>query len=353
MANVLITFFALLLLAGGIGYSFLYGNHLHAHPSQIVSTQPTKKVVAKATVTPANVSPLAISTMRKKSYPGSPITFEETLSPGTNYNRYVVSYQSDGLKIYGLLTIPFGKKPAKGFPVILFNHGYIPPAAYSTITSYSIMVDPLARAGYIVFKPDYRGNGNSQGEPMQPYVSANDVTDSMNALAAIKKFHDANPQEIGVFGHSMGGNVTLHELVITHDFKAAELMAGVVGNETGLMQWWQHRFAVRSIVGNDLDTYYIFAQMLKKYGTPIADPEYWNSIDPTKYLSFISAPVQIQVGSADEEVPVTFSSSLRDALQKAGKTVDYHMYPGADHNLSPDTAAAMNETIAFFNSYLK
>ena len=218
-----------------------------------------KKVaqISKPTVTLAPQSasfPLAIANMRKKSYPGSTITIEQTLAPATNYNQYVVSYISDGLKQYGLLTVPMGNKPSGGWPIILFNHGYIPPASYSTTDSYAVMVDPLASAGYIVFKPDYRGNGNSQGTPSQPYITPDYVTDSMNARASIKKYKDVNPNKIGVFGHSMGGNITLHELVITHDFKAAELMAGVVGNATDLLQWWNQRIANHTIVGNDLQT---------------------------------------------------------------------------------------------------
>ena len=151
----------------------------------------------------------------------------------------------------------------------------------------------------------------------------------------------------------MGGNISLHELVMTPDIKAAELMAGVVGNETGLAQWWDHRFADHSIVGNDLDTYYAFEKMTQDYGTPDNDPGYWNAIDPTKFLSFISVPVEIQVGSADEDVPVDFSTSLYTSLQQAGKNVTFKEYSGADHNLAPDTVSAMAETIAFFNKYLK
>jgi len=151
----------------------------------------------------------------------------------------------------------------------------------------------------------------------------------------------------------MGGNIALHELVITHDIKAAELMAGVVGNETDLASWWEHRFVTHSIVGNDLDTYYVFAQMIKDHGNPDGNPIFWNAIDPTQFISSINTPVQIQVGSADEDVPVNFSSSLKNSLQKAGKIVDYHVYTGADHNLAPDTSSAMQQTISCFNKYLK
>ncbi len=342
MVKVILLFLFLVILIGGFSYATLVKKNIVIQRTHVDPTVSSKIS-----------SPLAITTMRQKLYSGSVLTIEQSLSSGSNYHRYVASYVSDGLKIYGLLTIPDGQKPFGGWPVILFNHGYIPPASYSTVSSYSVMVDPLASAGYIVFKPDYRGNGNSQGTPTQPYITPDYVTDSMNALASIKKYNDANPHKIGVFGHSMGGNITLHELVITHDFKVAEFMAGVVGNETGLLQWWDHRIVTHSIVGNDLDTYYVIAQMIKDHGTPSSNAAYWEALDPTQFITFINAPVQIQVGSADEDVPTDFSSSLRDALQSAGKTVDYHVYSGANHNLVPDTSSAMSQTVLFFDKYLK
>ncbi len=200
-------------------------------------------------------SPLAISVMRAKSYPGSDIVLEQTLAPGSGYNRYIASYQSDGLKLFGLLTVPTGSKPAAGWPVILLNHGYIPPDEYSTDQSYARIVAPLAEAGYIVFKPDYRGNGTSPGAPYQPYIAPDYVTDSLNALASIKKYKDADPDRIGVWGHSMGGNITLHELVLTGDFKAAVLMAGVVGSYSDILDWWKARVATGVLTTqNDLQT---------------------------------------------------------------------------------------------------
>ncbi len=299
-------------------------------------------------------SPLAITVMRAKAFPGSDIVIESTLSAGPDYNRYIVSYQSDGLKLFGLLTIPTGAKPAGGWPVILLNHGYIPPTEYSTDQSYAEIVAPLAAAGYIVFKSDYRGHGNSPGIPYQIYVSPDYVTDSLNALASIKKYKDANPNEIGVWGHSMGGNITLHELVLTHDFKAAVIMAGVVGSYSDILDWWKARVVTGVLTTqNDLQTDQLLLQMVSLNGAPQTNPGFWNAIDPTYFISDIETPVQIQVGGADVEVPPSFSQGLEVQLQNAGKTVSYHSYPGADHNLSPDTAAAMAEAVSFFNQYLK
>ena len=76
--------------------------------------------------------PLQIDALRARAYPGSDIVIESTLNPGVNYNRYYVSYMSDGLKIYALMTVPNGPKPPTGWPAIIFNHGYIPPNIYRT-----------------------------------------------------------------------------------------------------------------------------------------------------------------------------------------------------------------------------
>lgn len=334
----------------GISYFFLQKNNNTLNNS-------VNRLVSTLSVTPTNntsvENSLAITVMKQKSYPGSSLIIEKTLNSDSNYNRYLVSYQSEGLKQYGLLTTPKGQKPNNGWPVILLNHGYIPPTQYSTENSYTSFIDPLASAEYIVFKPDYRGNGNSQGIPTQIYTSPDYLTDSMNALASIKRYKDANSQKIGVFGHSMGGNITLHELVISKDIKAAEIIAGVIGDETGILAWWKQRVAAKSIQGNDLETSYAVQQMINNHETPNSNPDYWNAIDPIKYLKDVTIPIQIQVGTADTTVPPNFSLSLRDELQRLGKIVDYREYIGADHNLYPNTSAALKEAVAFFDKYLK
>ncbi|MCJ7737751.1 MAG: peptidase, partial [Anaerolineae bacterium] len=132
------------------------------------------------TLTPTPVHPLMIESLRAGSYPGSEIVIEETLDPGVNYDRSIASYQSEGLKIYALLTVPLGEKPETGWPVIIFNHGYIPPDQYRTTERYIAYVDGFARNGYIVFRPDYRGHGSSEGEADSAYGSPAYTIDVLN-----------------------------------------------------------------------------------------------------------------------------------------------------------------------------
>src|SRR3989344_6808559 len=87
------------------------------------------------------LDPLTIENLRKGEYPGSEIMVEQTLGSGSNYERYIVSYKYEGLKIFALLTIPNGTPPENGWPAIIFNHGYIPPTQYRATERYVAYTD--------------------------------------------------------------------------------------------------------------------------------------------------------------------------------------------------------------------
>lgn len=101
------------------------------------------------------------------------------------YDSYLTSYDSDGLKINGLLTIPKGNEPDGGWSAIVFVHGYIAPNTYKTTQKYEEYVDYLARNNLVVFKIDLRGHGESEGETGGAYYSSDYVIDTLNARAAL------------------------------------------------------------------------------------------------------------------------------------------------------------------------
>lgn len=299
--------------------------------------------------------PLSIEAMRSREYPGSDTVIEQTLSPGGNYKKYIASYKSDGLKIYGLLTVPDGAPPdAGGWPVIIFNHGYIAPEQYQTTERYVSYVDAFAKNGYIVFKPDYRGNGNSEGRPEGAYYSPAYATDVLNAVSSLKRYKDADGERIGMWGHSLGGNITLRDMVInTKDIKAAVIWGGVVGSYYDLMNNWHRRTTFQPSERERFRSGYR-ESLIATYGSPDTNPGFWQSIDPTYHLSDISTPIQLHTGGNDEVVPVEFSVSLKDKLEKLGKVVEYYNYPGGDHNISsPNFSSAMQRSVEFFDRYLK
>jgi dipeptidyl aminopeptidase/acylaminoacyl peptidase len=294
--------------------------------------------------------PLAIDAMRQREYPGSDLAIEQTLAPGSNYRRYAASYQSDGLKIFGLLTVPQGTKPATGWPVIIFNHGYIPPTVYRTTERYVAYVDAFARNGYIVFKPDYRGFGSSQGTPISAYGAPDDTVDVLNAVTTLQRYAEADPNRIGMWGHSMGGNITLRALVIDPRIKVAVIWAGVTATYTDLLENWHPTGGDRpppSFSGGWP------GKFIDQFGTPEQNPAFWDSISPMAYLADITAPIQLHHGTGDTEVPLQFAQTLANDLHTANKPVELYTYAGADHNLAQGFTLAMTRSVTFFDQHLK
>jgi len=291
---------------------------------------------------------LAIPGMRQKSYPGSMITLEQTLSPGVNYSRYLTTYRSENLKISARLTVPTGPKPQDGWSVIIFNHGYIAPENYNDNSMYTAYEDAFARNGYIVFRPDYRGYGQSEGDAQGGYDAPDYTIDVLNAVASIKQYPDANPDRIGMWGHSLGGYITLRAMVVNGDIKAGVIWAGVVGSLPDLLAEWS---SFSSLLPIQISQWY--NGLVAAHGTLQQNPTYWASISANNYLADLSGPLQLHHGTADIGMPSGLVDALAKQIQRTGQTAEYYPYVGDDHMLSRNFASAMQRSVGFFDKYLK
>jgi uncharacterized protein len=306
--------------------------------------------VPTPTVTPVP-HPMSIHAMRAGDYPGSEIVIEKELTRGSNYRRYYAYYLSEGLKIYALLTIPMTEMPEGGFPAIVFNHGYIPPDVYKTTERYIAYVDEIARSGYIVFRIDYRGHDASEGEASGAYGSPGYGVDVLNAVASIKQLPEVNPDKIGMWGHSMGGYLTLRSMVMSKDVKVGVIWAGVVASYPEMLYNWRRTGSFTpspSSRGVGWRTLW-----LETYGPPEDNPAFWDSVSATSYLTDLSGPLQLHHGTLDEDVPLDFSIRLAEQARAAGQIADLYIYEGDNHNISGNFSTAMQRTIEFFDLYLK
>lgn len=269
-----------------------------------------------------------------------------------NYTSYVTSYDSDGLKINGLLTEPKGEKPAPGWPAIIFIHGYIPPTQYQTTERYVAYVDFLARNGLVVFKIDLRGNGDSEGEPGGAYYSSDYVIDTLNAYSALQNSGFVNPRKIGLWGHSMAGNVVLRSLAAKPDIPAAVIWAGAGYTYTDLSQY---RLRDLSYQPQPSDTQRARkrSQIRALYGEPDPENWFWKLVIPTNYLSDFKGAIQLSHAVDDDVVDIRYSRGLNEILDKTQIPHELNEFPNGGHNIiDPSFTPAMQKTVEFFKKYL-
>jgi len=234
----------------------------------------------------------------------------------------------------------------------VFNHGYIPPEQYRTTERYVAYVDGFARNGYIVFRPDFRGHGNSEGEARGGYGYPDYTVDALNAVASLKKYASADGERIGMWGHSMGGHVTLRAMVTTQDIKAGVIWAGVVATYPDMMSNWR-RPANAPPLNIPQSARRWREEFIAQYGTPEQNPAFWASISPAEFAADVSGPVQLQHATGDVEVPVQFSRDVAEMIRLAGGVVEYYEYQGDNHNISANFNTAMQRSVAFFDKYVK
>lgn len=326
------------------------------------------------------ISSISIDYLRQLDLIGSDLVIEEELSPGSNYSRYIASYMSEGNMIYGLLTVPNEEMPENGFSAVVFNHGYIPPSQYKTTEKYVAYVDYLASNGFVVFKIDLRGHGNSEGEPRGTYFSADYTIDAINALRSLQRFEKVNPEKIGMWGHSMAGNLVLRAMLVEKEIAAASIWAGAVYsykdfvayrlNDSSYVRRPQPAQEIQPVsTGSEDDqeesrpltaiekSRQAISDEVQKLRTSSEDIDFndpfWESVSLTRNIDYLENPIQLHHAIDDPTVNIGYSYDLVKVLESSGKAYEFYEYPGGGHNInSPYFEEAMQRTVEFFEKHL-
>lgn len=312
-------------------------------PSSTTTATPVPSQTSTATVTqtPDPYAGLSIDSLTNRSYGGGELVVEQVLAVNSYFTRTLISYPSDGLKIYGFMNIP--RQPAPPYPVIIAIHGYIEPSIYNTLDYTTRYADALARAGYLVIHPNLRGYPPSdEGENLFRVGMAVDV---LNLIALVKTrggqpgpLAPANPKEIGLWGHSMGGGITTRVITVSPDVKAAVLY-GAMGADD--QKNYERIFTYFSNGTRGLD----------ELSYPI---EAFERISPLKYLDRIQAAVSIHHGVKDPDVPLQWSVDLCKRLQAMKKSVECFLYEGQPHTFHGEEDDLFTlRAVEFYDHYLK
>ena len=302
------------------------------------------------TPTPFPFQEMTIPFLRNRSYE-SQLGDMNLVTANDVYETYQTSYGSDGLVIHGRLFKPKGEMPG-GFSAIVFVHGYIPPTTYTAPNYYVAYVDYLARNGFVVFQIDLRGHDTSEGEAEGAYYSSAYVVDTLSAYTALSHADFVNPKRIGLWGHSMAGNIVFRSWAVKPEIPAVVIWAGAGYTYTDLSTY---RISDSSYQRSNLPPEHQKnrAQFRELYGEFSADSPFWRQVAVTDYLPDLKGAIEIHHAVDDPVVSIEYSRNIMKLLDATNIVHELFEYPTGGHNITGESfSSAMSRTVEFFRTHL-
>jgi uncharacterized protein len=307
------------------------------------------------------IFPYTISGLGQHDFQSGEIHIRSTLDENEFYTSYLIDYPSDGLTITGIMQIPVGEGP---FPVIVMNHGFFNRDIYRSGDGTDRASAFLAHYGYITLASDYRSWGDS--DVGRSFFYSGLTTDVINLINAISSIPQADPDRIGMWGHSMGGGVTMKVLTIDSRLKAAVLYSPVSADDADIINRWGvgcfgDIAAGEKIIGcnsSDIIPNDLPLEIQDAYRFAATDAEWLKEVAPYYHLDHVNIPIQIHYGTEDGKVlsgtPPEWSRKLSQGLLAAGKEVELFQYEGERHSfIGQAWFDFMGRTLRFFDRYVK
>lgn len=314
--------------------------------SPIATTQPTLSLPTATVVTPtppptptlAPYEEYTIEYLRQRTYGGGKIEVVERLLENDSFTSYSIRYPSDGLNIYGFMNIPKGAGP---FPVIISIHGYAPYGKYDPFNPAEDSADVLAANQFVVLHPGLRNQPPSDNGDNLLRVGM--TVDVMNLIALLKARADlppelanANAEQIGLWGTSLGGELGLRVLTISPDVEAAVLYSPLSGNTD------RNSRQLYEITRDE--------EFAKDFAVPL---EMIDRISPVFQYYKITAAVQLYHGTADKTAPISWAAETCDFLKSAGVNVQCIYYQDAGHVFGGESLEQLRQNaLEFYRTYL-
>jgi dipeptidyl aminopeptidase/acylaminoacyl peptidase len=323
---------------------------------------PTITVIPSPTPTLEElIFPFTIDGLRQHDFKSGDIHIRSMLDENEKFTTYLIDYPSDGLTITGVMQIPAGEGP---FPVVLMNHGFFSRSVYNSGDGTDRASAFLAGHGYITLASDYRSWGDS--DVGDSFFYSGLVIDVINLINAIPSIKAADPDRVGMWGHSMGGGVTMKALTIDSRIKAAVLYSPVSADFADIIERWgpgclgdvvqgelivgcNSSDVIRAELPRALQDAYLFSA---------SDAETLKEISPFYHLDDVNAPLQIHYGTEDGRylsgTPPQWSVKLTQGLRDAGKQTELYRYEGEGHSfIGQPWFDFMTRTLRFFDRYVK
>ena len=316
-----------------------------------------------------------------------------------------VLYKQVGIKgksvaVSGLVSIPKGKAPKGGWPVVSFAHGttgiadMCAPSRAAGPTSdagrsdlgYTPLLDGWIKAGFAVVRTDYEGLGTPG---VHPYlIGRSEGRGVLDIVRAARQFDPALSNRLIISGHSQGGQAALWAASLARTYTPELHLLGTVAfapqshtaTETSLLKSVSSTglTPLAAMILRGIDVAYpsrhvrslltaagakLYPQTLTKCLDQLSAPSSFGGlpldqlVNPSANLApaireiaandpdnlRIRGPVLLEQGLADTTVLPFLDQALSKSLAKVGDSVTYHTYAGATHS-GVLTAAAADAT---------
>ncbi len=314
------------------------------------------------------IQPYTITGLRQREFQNGEVTVLGMIEETKDFTSYLIEYPSDGLNIRGVMQIPTRGQPP--YPVIVMNHGWVARTEYRSGDGTNRAAEYLNTRGYLTISSDYRSWGTSDVGPSLFYSGL--AIDVVNLLAALSSIPEADANRVGMWGHSMGGGVTMKVLTIIGDnpsypiVRAAVLYNTVSADHADLIERWgpgcfgdiasgESRLDCNSSDVIPLD---LPLELLNGYMFAVDEPALMKLISPIHHLNHVTAPVQIHYGEWDGEelsgAPPEWSIKLFDAFLAAKKPAKLIEYKEQRHSFVNEAWYQFMDTISkFFDENVK
>ncbi len=255
------------------------------------------------------------------------------LSPG----EYVSFKSKDGTTVHGYLFKPVDYVPGKKYPAILRLHGG-PTDEYEA--EFEQPAQLFAANGYVVLYPNPRGS-SGYGEEFCKAIFADwgnkDYQDDMAMVDYAIAQGIADPDKLGVGGHSYGGISTDFIIGQTTRFKAAISNAGAAE----MTSLWGH---------DEYEKEYVL-----ELGYPWENRAAWDRVAPFYKVKNITTPTLFMGGNIDWNVPVLGGEQMYESLKTLGRETELVVYPDEYHEFkTPSHIKDMYERyLAWYAHYVK
>ena len=225
----------------------------------------------------------------------------------------------DGDTLRGALVYPAGYQEGTKYPLIVKVYGgselsrYLNSFGYANAPVENLQL--LATRGYAVLIADSKLR---VGTPMVDLMKT-----VMPGVNKVIEMGVADPDRLGVTGHSYGGYSTISLVAQTTRFKAAVVRAGFADM---ISQYGQ--------LGADGSNYglaWAESGQGRMGGHPWEHRDRYLENSPIFLFDRVETPVMIVHGCKDEAVPVYLADQMFTGLRRLGKTVTYLRYEDEDH----------------------